>query len=449
MSALARYFHAQHWKVSGYDRTETGLTRELIREGIHVHYTDDPTFIPPDVAVVVYTPAIPASHKEWQVCREKGYRLMKRSEVLGMITREAYTIAVAGTHGKTTISTMIAHVLRHSQYGCNAFLGGISVNYHTNYWSDPRKVCVVEADEYDRSFLQLHPDIAVISAVDPDHLDIYGTAEAVEESFIEFTKRIKPGGLLIHKYGLPKAALLQGKDRLTYSLHRGPANTQVTHWEVRDGYYVFDVRVGEVVYNRLELHIGGTHNVENALAAITVAHHLKISEHAIRAALASFHGVKRRFEYLIPPGAREDGWVMIDDYAHHPEELRALISSIRDLFPGRKCTLVFQPHLFTRTRDFADGFAEVLDQADQVILLPLYPARELPIPGVGSEMILDRMKNEQKSIMSKTELIEWVKDWNKANGLLVMAGAGDIDVVAQQIAGHAREKVKPIDPLMQ
>lgn len=440
MSALARYFHAHGREVSGYDRTETLLTKQLVQEGIAVHYSDDPFQIPAEPDFVVYTPAVPASLNEWHACKEKGYRMMKRSEVLGLITRECFTIAVAGTHGKTTISTMIAHVLRHSGYGCNAFLGGISANYNSNYWSDPRKVCVVEADEYDRSFLQLHPDVAVISAMDPDHLDIYGTADAVEQAFIDFSQQIKPDGILVHKYELPRAGALHATNRFSYSMHHEAAHTRVMGWKVVNGNYVFDVRIGTVMYKGVELHMGGTHNVENAAAAITVAHHLGIDERSIRDAIASFKGVKRRFEYIIAPGVREDGWVVVDDYAHHPEELSALIQGVRDMFPDKKFTLVFQPHLFSRTRDFADAFAEELDKVDEVILLPLYPARELPVEGVNSEMLLARMKSRQASIMSKSELMEWIRKKDKKNMLLVTAGAGDIDTVPQQLQAYVNSR---------
>lgn len=440
MSALARYFHSHGRKVSGYDRAETALTRQLVKEGIAVHFSDDPALIPEQVDLVVYTPAIPSNLGVLQVCRERGYRMMKRSEVLGIITGESFSIAVAGTHGKTTISTMIAHLLRNSGYGCNAFLGGISGNYNTNYWSDPGKVCVVEADEYDRSFLQLHPDIAVISAMDPDHLDIYGTADAVEEAFVEFSGKVKPGGLLVHKHELGKAGKLKSEVRLTYSLKDEKANTFVTNLQVKDGYYVFDVHMGNACFKEVELHMGGIHNVENVTAAITVAHHLGIKEQLIKEAIASFRGVKRRFEYVIPPLQRKDGWIMVDDYAHHPEELRALLMSIRGLFPDRKCTLVFQPHLYTRTRDFADQFAEVLDSADKVILLPIYPARELPIEGVNSEMLLCRMKNKNASILAKEALLDWIRTSDKQDLLLVTAGAGDIDTVPQQVLEWLQQK---------
>jgi UDP-N-acetylmuramate--alanine ligase len=444
MSALARYFHTHGRKVSGYDRTETGLTRQLVKEGISVHYTDDPATIPGQVDLVVYTPAIPANLRELQVCKERGYRMMKRSEVLGVITGESFSIAVAGTHGKTTISTMIAHLLRHSGYGCNAFLGGISVNYNTNYWSDPGNVCVVEADEYDRSFLHLHPDVAVISAMDPDHLDIYGTAEAVDEAFIEFTGKLKSGGVLVHKYELGKAGKLKGKIRLTYSIKDAKASTLISSLQVKDGYYVFDVYMGEVCFKNVELHMGGIHNVENVAAAITVAHHLGIKEQFIKEAVASFRGVKRRFEYVISPLQRNDGWIMVDDYAHHPEELRALIESIRGLFPDRKCTLIFQPHLYTRTRDFADQFAEVLDSVDKVILLPIYPARELPVEGVNSEMLLSRMKNKNAAILSKEALMDWIRAVDKRDLLLVTAGAGDIDTVPQQVLSWVEQQAHAI-----
>jgi UDP-N-acetylmuramate--alanine ligase len=364
--------------------------------------------------------------------KANGYELAKRSEVLGIITNSSFNICVAGTHGKTTISTMIAHLLRHTGYGCNAFLGGISVNYNSNYWSDKRNVCVVEADEYDRSFLRLSPDIAVISAMDPDHLDIYGTAEVMEEAFIEFSGRLKSGGKLLYKYGLKRATDLKGQTKLSYSLDNISANAYASGLQNRDGGYVFDLVVDNWQLKQVELNMGGLHNVENTVVAVAVAHALGIEDLKIKEAVAAFRGVKRRFEYLV----RNKNWVFVDDYAHHPEELRALISSAKKLFPGRRCMVIFQPHLFTRTRDLAEGFAESLDLADEVVLLPIYPARELPIEGVTSNIILDKMKNKAKQILEKDELLKEVREMKeKADKpmLLIAAGAGDIDQLVEPI----------------
>ena len=432
MSALARYFRFHGKKVSGYDKTETVLTKELVKEGIPVHYEDRLDLAPKDADLVVYTPAIPASHQELAYYKANGYALAKRSEVLGIITNSSFNICVAGTHGKTTISTMIAHLLRHSGYGCNAFLGGISVNYNSNYWSDKRSVCVVEADEYDRSFLRLSPDVAVISAMDPDHLDIYGTAEAMEEAFIEFSGKLKSGGSLYFKYGLKRGADLKGETKLSYSQDNKAANYFASTLQNKNGGYVFDVVGGDWTLKEVELNMGGLHNVENSVVAVAVAHALGIEDLKVKEAVAAFRGVKRRFEYVV----RNKKWVFVDDYAHHPEELRALISSARKLFPDRKCVVIFQPHLFTRTRDFADGFAESLDLADEAMLLPIYPARELPIEGVSSNTIFEKMKSRNKQLLNKSEILENLKAVAGKKGepvLLITAGAGDIDQLVEPI----------------
>ncbi|XVJ67970.1 MAG: UDP-N-acetylmuramate--L-alanine ligase [Lacibacter sp.] len=436
MSAIARFFNEKGVKVGGYDKTVTPLTSQLEAEGIEVHYKEDVERIPKDVQLVVYTPAIPKEHKEYQYYLQNGYSVVKRSDVLQIITQSSLNICVAGTHGKTTISTITGHLLRHSSYGCNAFLGGIAVNYNSNFWASDNNVCVVEADEYDRSFHKLSPDIAVITAMDADHLDIYGTAEAMEEAFIEFTAKIKEGGWLISKYGLKRTNDLKATHHITYHLNDVNADVYATNLKVENGTYLFDVVVKDWLLKDVRLNIGGLHNIENALAAIAVAHILKIDDVKIREAVAAFKGVKRRFEYVIAPG--EADVVMIDDYAHHPEELRALITGARSLFDNRKFVLVFQPHLFTRTRDLADGFAEVLDTADEVILLPIYPARELPIEGVSSEMILDRMKLKDKQVMSKEQLKcslqKLVGDSsNKGGVVFITAGAGDIDAMLNEL----------------
>ncbi len=421
MSALARFFHSQGKKVSGYDKTESELTSELVAEGISVHYEEDVNKIPKEAGLVVYTPAVPKDHKELVFYQQNNFPVLKRSEVLGMITSSSFNICVAGTHGKTTISTMIAHILRHSGYGCNAFLGGISVNYGSNFWTNKNNVCVVEADEYDRSFLRLNPDVAVITAMDADHLDIYGTEEVMQDAFIEFTGKVKEDGLLLSKHGLPRGKDFRANHRQTYSLQNDEADIYGAAIRLRHGSYEFDVMMKDFMLDNVQLNIGGMHNVENSIAAIGVANYLGISSEKIKNAVADFLGVKRRFEYIIKTNEQ----VFIDDYAHHPEELKALITGAKGLFSEKKCTIVFQPHLYTRTRDLASDFASALDLADEIILLPIYPARELPIKGVSSQMILDQMKNENKKLMTKEELKEWVKK-NKPV-LLITAGAGDID----------------------
>jgi UDP-N-acetylmuramate--alanine ligase len=485
MSAIARYFHSKGIEVSGYDRTPTELTKELEQEGISIHYNEDVNVIPKDVDRVVYTPAVPQEHAELVYYQQHGYKVVKRSDVLQAISADSFNICIAGTHGKTTITTMIAHILRHSGYGCNAFLGGISVNYQTNFWSSANNVCVIEADEYDRSFLKLSPNIAIITAMDADHLDIYGDEKTMQDAFVEFASKIREGGLLIIKFGLkqpPKSpgrglansqpSLVEdsdkesesskgevrsadglplsgeGRDRglITYSLQNDSADVFAQNIKINDGGYVYDVN-GKLALSNVELRIGGMHNVENSLVAMTVAGELGIDPGKIKAAVADFKGVKRRFEYIIRPVKKEEGGyvqpVLIDDYAHHPEELRALLTSVRSLFPQRIVTVIFQPHLFSRTRDLADGFAEVLSIADRVILLPIYPARELPIEGVTSEMILKKVDNGDKMMLTKGELIDWMKGYelNKEFGeVIVMAGAGDIDALVQPMKNIIEKK---------
>ncbi|XZF13728.1 UDP-N-acetylmuramate--L-alanine ligase [Chitinophagaceae bacterium MMS25-I14] len=427
MSALARFFNQRGALVSGYDRTETDLTRKLVAEGIAVHYTDDITLLDKETELVVYTPAIPKDHKELNWYRDNGYKVYKRSDVLQWITETMFAVTVAGTHGKTTISTMTAYLLRETGYGCNAFLGGVSVNYETNYWSSDNNVAVIEADEYDRSFLKLFPDVAILTAMDPDHLDIYGTAEEMEAAFIQYTKNIKPGGVLLAKHGLKRGSELAGSKILTYSLQNEAADIYGANVLQKDGGYVFDVIGNGWRIEDVRLPIGGMHNVENAIVAIAVAKLLEIDDLQIKKALAHFEGIKRRFEYVV----KNEKIVYIDDYAHHPEELAALIRSAQHLFPGSRCVVAFQPHLFSRTRDLADGFAHSLDLADEVILLDIYPARELPMEGVTSQMIADRMANPAHTIMSKEALLEYVKI--APLDLFITAGAGDIDKLVQPI----------------
>jgi len=437
MSALARYFHSRGVKVSGYDKTASSLTKELEKEGMLIHYEENIDLIPKDAELVVYTPAVPKDHLELVYYQENGYKVVKRSDVLQIATASSFNICIAGTHGKTTISTIVAHLLRHTGYGCNAFLGGISVNYGTNFWSSERNVSVVEADEFDRSFLKLSPDVAIITAMDPDHLDIYGTAEEMEKAFIEFSSKIKKGGLLVSKFGLRRSNDLKGDKHFSYSLENKKADVFTENMQMKDGSYEFDVVIKDKRIDKVQLNIGGFHNVENAIAAIAVASSLDIGDEMIKAAVTDFKGVKRRFEYIIKTG----DLVFVDDYAHHPEELRALISGAKSLFRDKKCTVIFQPHLYTRTRDLADGFAEVLDMADEVILLPIYPARELPIAGVSSEMILGKMKNKSKRVMNKEEMIEWIGNgYIKRNALIITAGAGDIDLLVDPIKQILKEK---------
>lgn len=438
MSAVAKYFLSMNKKVSGYDRTETEITKQLIKEGIDIHYTEDIDCIPKDVDYVIYTPAIPTTHKELAYYLQHGYPVIKRSDVLQLITENSFNICVAGTHGKTTTSTMVAHLLRDSGYGCNAFLGGISANYETNFWSSEKNVCVIEADEYDRSFLKLSPSIAVITAIDADHLDIYKNEENVREAFNAFAQKIKPEGLLLKKFGLDRK--LQTSNTQSYSLQNNSADIYAQNITLKNGGYEFDVVINKHSITGIALHMGGMHNVENMIAAIAVADQLGIEADKIKNAVSSFKGVKRRFEYIIPPAIEKNKRpIFIDDYAHHPEELKALINGVKSLFSSRRCTLIFQPHLYSRTRDFANEFAEVLGSVDRLILLPIYPAREQPIEGVNSNLILDKVKLDAKQIMTGEQLIDWiekkyVEDINTEFGdVLITAGAGDIDKLVEPI----------------
>lgn len=441
MSALARYFSFHGKKVSGYDRTETHLTKQLVAEGIPVVYDDREELAPKDADMVVYTPAVTAEHQQLQYYRRENIPVLKRSEVLGMITESSFNICVAGTHGKTTISTMIAHILRDTGYGCNAFLGGIAANYNSNFWSSERNMCVIEADEYDRSFLKLSPDIAVISAMDADHLDIYGTEKAMQDSFIEFSGKVKKDGVLFVKEGIARNEEFKAPVKITYSL-KHDADIKAENIRIVNGYYIFDVKLKDELVEDVALNMGGMHNVENASVAIAVAKQLKIDTEAIKSAVEDFRGVKRRFEYII----KKKHLVYIDDYAHHPEELDTLIKSAMKLFPDKRCVVIFQPHLFTRTRDLANDFAKTLDQAHQVIVLPIYPAREEPLPGITSQTITGKMTNEKIRILDKKMTLAQIralveKDETK-DLLLITAGAGDIDTLVDPIKQLLSSSVK-------
>jgi UDP-N-acetylmuramate--alanine ligase len=443
MSAIARYFHARGKLVMGYDRTSTPLTTELEMEGIAVHFDDSVLEIPPVVrhtpkekVLVIYTPAIPKDNQELNWLIENGYTLIKRSQALGIITAQSKSIAVAGTHGKTTTSSMIAHVLRHSGKGCNAFLGGIATNYGTNLILDKgAEWTVVEADEYDRSFLTLSPTISVITSTDADHLDIYGTHEYMKESFNLFAQKLDAGGLLIYRSGLPidTTVLGAGVEYADYSAH-GDAAHRSEAIQIREGRYYFDYHGQGEHWLSVELGLPGMHNVENAIAAIAVCRAVGLSEEQIRKGLQTFAGVKRRFEYHI----RRDDLVLIDDYAHHPEELRACISSVRQLYPQLHITGVFQPHLFTRTRDFLEDFARSLESLDDIILLPIYPARELPLPGIDSQLLLDNISKPTKKLVEKRDLLAELT--GKPRQVIVMLGAGDIDALVSPVTAAFSEK---------
>ena len=422
MSAIARYYKFKGYSVGGYDRTPSELTRELEAEGIAVHYEDDITRIPmqPDKTLVVYTPAVPPDLKELQFVQENNYRVIKRSRMLGEIAEGQTCLAVAGTHGKTTTSTLVAHILTESGEGCTAFLGGISKNYGTNVLMSETPVVVAEADEFDRSFLQLHPDIAAITAMDADHLDIYGDLEHYQAAFREFASQVKD--TLILKYGLPVSSADTKARILTYSFDDARADFHASNLSVDAlGHYSFDLHHPGGLISSIRVGTLGWVNVENSVAAAAVCLCHGIPADAIRKAVGSYQGAKRRLdEHVNTPSL-----TYIDDYAHHPDELATAISSIRGIFPGRKITGIFQPHLYTRTRDFAPEFAAALSALDKLILLDIYPAREEPIPGVSSELIFKDVTAPEKVLITKEELMPLLE--KEKLDVLVSFGAGNID----------------------
>lgn len=436
MSALARWFHRKGVRVSGYDRTQTNLTDELTVEGMNVHYEDSVDNIPAEVqldkagTLIVYTPAIPKDHRELNHLRDQGYTLMKRSEVLGLITKGHTTIAVAGTHGKTTTSSLIAHILKQAGKNMVAFLGGVTTNYESNLVmhgeAGDETIVVAEADEFDRSFLRLFPRIAVVTSADPDHLDIYGNHDQLVGSFKDFIRQITEGGdLVIHETIADRlAGNTDHVNKHTYSLTRGQFFAgNVT---ARSGFFEFDLH-GFAEVEKIVLGVPGFHNVENAIAASVAVSLCGVEMQSIREALRSFKGVKRRFEFIV----RNPRVIFIDDYAHHPTEIEAFLTSVRTMYPGRRLTVVFQPHLYTRTRDFAEGFSRSLSLADELILMDIYPARELPIPGVDSDMIMKDVTSEVKIRCGKGDLMHVLEERDFA--LIVTIGAGDIDTFVEPI----------------
>jgi len=434
MSALARWFKHNGKAVSGYDKTETVLTKKLQEEGINVHFEDDLELIPSKVknstdgVLVVFTPAIPKDHNGLNWLKDQGYEVMKRSQVLGVIAKSMKTVAVAGTHGKTTTSSMVVHLLKTAGIDCTGFLGGIATNYETNMIMNESEdsIAVIEADEFDRSFMTLFPDYAIVTAADPDHLDIYGDKETLKNTFRDFIGQVKTDGQLIIKEELAED-LVRNNDlaKTTYGLTA--QGVSIENLKIEDGTFIFDYVSQSGNIDGLQLLVPGYHNAENMMAAITVARMLGATDEAIRNGVSTYKGVKRRFEWII----KTPEFKFIDDYAHHPVEIKAFLSSVRDLFPGKKITAVFQPHLFTRTRDFAEGFSSSLSLADEVILLDIYPARELPIEGVDSQMILKDITIKNKSISSKEDLIENIKQAEPE--VLLTIGAGDIDKLVSPI----------------
>lgn len=436
MSALARWFKANGFNVAGYDKTSTVLVKKLVEEGIEVTLEDEIGSIPeafiedPAHTLIIYTPAVPVQHKQMNYFRDQNFLILKRSQVLGLLTKNLRTIGVAGTHGKTTTSSLVAHILRHAEVNSTAFLGGITQNYGTNLLlNEPTEnleevFCVVEADEFDRSFLTLFPEIAIVTSTDADHLDIYGKHENVLESFRDYVSQIDDNGALFMRDGLELAESTKAKV-FTYSLNSGAYHASNIH--IENARFVFDLVHPDGVIKDIAMKIPGYHNIENSVAASAVALYIGVAADKIKEALESYGGVKRRFEYQV----EEKGHVYIDDYAHHPTEIEAFLSSVKGLYPGRHVTAIFQPHLFTRTRDFADGFAESLSMADRLLLLEIYPARELPIEGVNAEMLLDKVTTLDKQLVAKDNVLNVLAGLN--TDIVVTIGAGDIDTLVEPV----------------
>ena len=453
MSALARYFNAEGYRVGGYDRTPSPLTDDLVKEGIEIHYEDDINSVPsyykdPSTTLIVYTPAIPQEHGELSYFRQHEFRILKRAQLLGIVTQSKLGLCIAGTHGKTTTSSMVAHLLKQSHVDTNAFLGGILKPYNSNLMlSKSSDYVVIEADEFDRSFHTLTPHVAAITSCDPDHLDIYGTEEAYRESFAHFTSLIPSGGMLLMRQGIAVAPRLQkGVQCFSY----GVVNTATEECELPE-FYADNVRIGNgtiqfdfhllpgvlenypsgLVMRDMEPGVPVPINIENATVALAIALYTGCIESELRSALKTFGGARRRFDFYI----KKQDFVLLDDYAHHPDEIHAALSSLRALYADRKVTVVFQPHLYSRTKDLAPGFSAALDIAHRTLLLPIYPARELPIPGVTSSLILERMTSEKKEVVSKEQLID---------RLVELRSAGDLDVVVMMGAGDIERLVAPV-----
>lgn len=435
MSALARYFIGLGMEVHGYDRTETELTKALAAEGMVIHYTDNVSYIPNGVDLVIFTPAVPKDHTELIYFQQNNFPVLKRSEVLGLISRSMKCIGVAGTHGKTTTSCLVTHILRVGGVDATAFLGGLSLSIGSNFVQGKSDWVVVEADEYDRSFLRLSPDMAIINSMDPDHLDIYGDEKTFRQAFRDYTKKVKPGGKVFKKQGL----ILRGDKNQdaswsTYGLKKG--DYRAVNLRVENGFFVFDYKSPKGDILNIKTTLPGQHNVENATAAIAVAQELGVTPEKVKEALATFKGIKRRFQYIYQNDAQQV--TFIDDYAHHPTELTAAIKAARTLYPKRHLIGIFQPHLFSRTNDFQDGFAAALDMLDETILLDIYPARELPMAGVTSEILFNKMLNPNKTLTTKSELMSLLRGRintkDLKNTTILTLGAGDIDTFVEPIS---------------
>ncbi len=429
MSALARYFKANGKKVAGYDKTQTNITNSLVELGIEIHFEDSVkniplTFLAKEKTLVVFTPAIPENHVEYTHLKNEGFTILKRAEILGKITESTYCLAVAGTHGKTTTSSILGHIMQPSM--ATSFLGGIAENYNSNLILGKDKISVVEADEFDRSFLQLSPDIACITSMDADHLDIYGEHDALIQSFNDFCDKVS--GKLIVARGLPI-------DGLTYAINE-EADYKAFNLKIEKGKYIFDVQTPKEIVENIELNLPGSHNVMNALAALALANEYGISLKEIKQQIRTFKGVQRRFTYRI----NTSELVLIDDYAHHPTEINAVANSVREMYPNEKVLVVFQPHLFSRTQDFVNDFAKELSMFDELLLLDIYPAREKPIKGVNSEWLLNKIELESKKLVSKENLIKNIE--NSEAKVVVMLGAGDIGILINEVVSELKNSKK-------
>jgi len=436
MSALARYFHKKGYHVSGYDKVQTKLTNTLVAEGIEITYRDDLQELPASIienkssTLIVYTPAIPKENRILAFFMADSFTVLKRAKLLAMISEKSLSVGVAGTHGKTTTASILAHILYQSELGCNAFLGGIANNYDSNLLlHDASEITVLEADEYDRSFLNLTPPMAVITSMDPDHLDIYSEVEEFRKSFLAYAECVKENGLLVYHQSLKEHFEKYSKRTLSYGIGQD-ADIAAVNVRVEDGVFRFDVSIKEKVYSDFSLGLPGNYNVENALAAIAISYSLDLEMNEIRDNLKSYAGVYRRFQYQY----RSEEITYVDDYAHHPTEIKAVYQAARQLFPTKKLTCVFQPHLFSRTKDFMSDFAEILSKFDEIILLEIYPAREKPMPGITSKTLLELVTNANKSLFAKEELLEHII--GKELEVLFTLGAGDIDTLVKPLKDH-------------
>lgn len=428
MSALARYFNLHGKTVKGYDKTPTTLTDELMSEGMHITFEDSLETLDKNADLVVYTPAIPKDSIQLNYYLQSGIPMMKRAQVLGAVADEAFNISIAGSHGKTSTSSITAHILKTANKDVAAFLGGICINFNSNFINGT-EFAIAEADEFDRSFLNLHPDIALITSVDTDHLDIYGNLKAIEDSFSLFCENIRDNGICIANATVKQEILNPKVKNLRYSLHDTQADFYAENIRIEDGKYIFDVIHPKGKFENFISFYGGRHNIENAIGAIAIALQLQINESDIRKAIETFKGVKRRFETHV----KNDKYIYIDDYAHHPRELDAALLSAKELYPDKKITAVFQPHLFSRTKDLCDEFAASLSKIDKLILLDIYPAREKPIDGVTSKIIFDKVTIDDKHLITKNELTDFIRSQKDDIEVLLTVGAGDIDTKVKEI----------------